>query len=997
MRYWTTRNISMIVLVTMILTALSSIPSFTGVEGENVTRSSTGYISLDDFYLHSEYELDDMWVVVWMENRDTIYKQVPGDDNFFYFREMANSFAFPVDGTSHSSGEVKRTLVELFTATDCIYCPGAEGALDALVGERYPDDFSLIEWHSAINPGNDQYETPASRGRFSAYNVTGRPTVIFDGMSAQIGGDQNPTNTQLPKDYGKKIDNGNLELPMVKFNGFADTGGDYLNYNISFEVVNPMTMGNWVIQAAVCEDLKSDHNGARMRFVPRGSIYSKTLLDLQSGFPDITIDEEATFDGVNKNKVKGNLTISWEADDPEDGNDVIVDIRYRRVGEEWNDLVTGLENTGSYKWNTFQPRVMDGTYQLRLVVTDKDSNPVMSHEKLQFIINNPDVPTGNFSFPVGFTSLSGQKDITWLSDDDEDAGMDMLVRISISNDTGLTWRIISYNIVNGQDWIANLGSFKLNTLNYEDISTYLLMLDLKDSDGMVTTLISDVFEIYNNDAPRAFLFKPEQESTISSVLDIGWKVTDQEDLPSAIWGNFSIKRADQERWTILFEGLLDDQLQNKTFDTSDLFGDGDYILKFSIRDSRGKTDSITREFTLYDPDAPEFGSISSPIKELDDIRVSSIELVWSCSDPDLGETVKYAVHISQSGEENWTLVSEDLTSTSIDVDLSELEEGSYELRVTARDSSAGHLTSEARFGPFYYNAPDSPLISIFLPSETLEDGIPSDINSTLKDGEYFLDLSWSASDSDDDNISYSLHFRKIGDLEWTLIIGDINGSSYSWNMTSLPSGDYRVRVLATDDSPDDLKSEMIMGPFTWTNPFLTSSADDDTDDDVPVDDDGDTNSEEIDWGFFIIIAIASVVLIIVIVLVALFLASIAGKKKDDTPVIPQEKDMDYNQIPEFERNSQPSMIRTQPMDVVGGMYGQSQFQTQEVQGQVKWEDDQAISETSPSQEQVNGNQVTPITPVEGIDELNIQLPDGSDQSHISGTEKQMGAPPEPPL
>ncbi len=995
MRYWTVRNISMLVIVTMIMTALFSIPSSTGVESETPTRSSTGYISLDDFYIHSEYELDDIWIVVWMENRDTIYKQVPGDDNFFYFREMANSFAFPVDGSSHSSGEIKRTLVELFTATDCIYCPGAEGALDTLVGERYPDDFSLIEWHSAINPGNDQYETPASRGRFSAYNVTGRPTAIFDGMTAQIGGDQNPTNTQLPKDFGKKIDNGNLELPMVKFDGFADTGGDYLNYNISFEVVNPMTLGNWIIQAAVCEDLKSDHNGARMRFVPRGSINSKTLSDLQSGFPDITIDEEATFDGVNKDKIKGNLTVSWEADDPEDGTDVNVDILYRRLGEEWNDLVTGLENTGSYKWNTFQPRVMDGTYQLRLVVTDKDSNPVMSHEILQFIINNPDVPTGNFSFPVGFPTLSGQQDITWVSDDDEDVSMDMLVRISISNDTGLTWRTISYNIVNGQDWIANLDSFKLNTLNYDDIPTYRFKLDLKDSDGMVTTLISDVFEIYNNDAPRAFLYQPEQDSTISSTLDIGWKVTDQEDLPSAIWGNFSIRRSDQERWTILFEGLLDDQLQNKTFDTSDLFGDADYVLKFSIRDSRGKTDSITREFTLYDPDAPVFGSISSPIKELDDIRVSSIELLWSCSDPDKGETVKYSVHISQSGEENWTLVSEDLTSSSIDVDLIGMEEGSYEFRVTAMDSSAVHLTSEARFGPFYYNAPDSPLVGMFLPSEELEMGIPSDINSTLDDGEYFLDLSWSASDSDDDNISYSLYYRKIGDLEWTPIIDDIDGSSYSWNMTSLPSGDYRIRILATDDSPEDLKSEMILGPFTWTNPFLTSSTDDDTDDDVPSDDE-DTNSEEPDWGFFVIIAIASVVLIIVIVLVALFLASKIGKKEDDTPVIPQEKDMDYNQIPEFERNSQPSMIRTQPMDVVGGAYEQSQFQAQAVPGQVKWEEDQVISEAPPPQEQGNGTADTPITPAEGMDDLNVQLPDGSHQSSNSATEKQIGVPPEPP-
>jgi hypothetical protein len=979
MRSGSARHISITILLVLFLTAV--LPLISVSEGSQTrTRTQTGYISENDFNLQAEYNLDDLYVVVWIENRDTFYRQVPGRENFFNFREVANSFSFPVDGISHSSGEVKRTFVELFTATDCGYCPGAEGALDTLVEDRYPDEFTLIEWHSAINPGNDQYETPSSRSRFSKYNVTGRPTVIFDGMTAQIGGDQNPTNTQLPKDYGSKIDTANNEFPMVKFTGMADTGGNYLNYNISFEVINPMTKGDWVIRAMVVEDLKSDHMGARMRFVPRGTGESKVLTDLQTGFPDITIDEEATFDGLDKQSIRENLTVIWDADDPQDGEDVTVDILYRMSGEQWGVLEADLENTGSYKWNTAQPRVPDGTYDLRMIVRDTGDNQILTHEVLRFVIDNPDVPTGNFTFPTGFASMKGAQQVRWDSQDDEDEPLDMLARVSVSNDTGATWRIISYNIANGEDWIANLGSFDLNTLNYDDLPSYQLKVDLKDTDGMVTTLLSDIFEIYNNDAPRATLISPAAQDIVSSILDIGWMVTDQEDLPSGMTGNFSIRRSDQQSWKVLYHDVLDDGMLNKTFDTSILSGDGDYVLKFTVEDSRGKTHSVSREFTVYDPDQPQLSPITSPIKDLEDIRKDTITISWDGSDPDLGESLVYSVHISPDGIENWTLIHSDLSDTTAVIDLSGLQEGSYRIRLTASDDSPMQLTDTIFFGPFFYNAPDEPVINQFLTSVSLDNGLPDDVNSTIEEGEYFLEMTWSAEDDDDDNITYRIQYKRTGENEWTSIIEDFTGNSYSFNMTSLPTGEYRIRIVARDNSEKTLSSEMILGPFQWTNVILDTPADDTDDDDtVPVEDEDE--SDEPDWNLYIMIGVGSVVLIVIIVLAALFAASKLGGKDDSSQVIPEEKSMDYSQIPEFERSTPSGILDQAPVQQSQTIQTPQQIapaeapsgQVTQIEGQVKWEGTDQSGNVDSQNDQVN--------------------PGNTEETEM----KELGAPPAPPV
>lgn len=952
------------------------------------TRDQSGFIAKDDFFIQPVYETDDMWIVVWIENSERMERKVPGSDNHFMFREIANSFAFPIDGFTYNSGTERRVLVDLFTAASCVYCPGAEGALDRLVDDRFPRDFTLIEWF-----GDGDYKTTSGLGRKGGYNVTGTPSVVFDGMTAQIGGDTNPNNNQIMEDYGKKIDQAGSEHALVTFSGSASISGDYIDYNVTFDVINPMPRGQWRIYAQVVEDVQSDHNGATVRHVARGNLNSKILDTLQEGFPDISIDEDATFDGVNRQMVQGDLDIQWDASDVEDGTDLDIDVLYRQVGGTWETLVSGLPNTGSYVWDTMSPRVDDGIYQIRLVATDSDDNSILSGKFLQFTLNNPDLPWGNVTFPQAGASLKGAVTITWQSDDDEDGPSGLSAKVSISNDTGSTWRVISYYQLTGDDWIPNVGEMNFNTLNYEDVPTYLIKVELRDRDDMITEVLSDQFEIYNNDRPTVTIISPSIDEEISGTLDIEWKVLDEEDMPSAIWGNISFRKGEGD-WNILFDGLLDDEMEMKSFSTDDLAGDGDYTLMFTATDSRGLYHTASSTFTVYDPDAPEITSITGPI-DVSDIRNDLITIRWEAEDPDADESLMFSLFITPSSEDNWTEVASELTTNQFNVPLTGLKEGHYRIKVVATDSSPQALTDEVFFGPIFYNAPDAPEVYSVSHPEGLTGQLPEDVNDTLEAGEYFLEILWNSRDPDGDNVTYSIYYSEGAEGEWTLLKQGLTEGSFNWNLTGLDTGEFRVRITAVDSSEKTLGSDMILGPFSWKNVFkdnVDQTDDDDSDDTDDMDDDSD---EEPNWMLFVIIGVICVIVIIIVVLISLFLASKVGGGKGDTEVIPSQDKMDYNSIPEFDRtapvvqpNFQPQVAATIPKQ-----YSPEAVNWEEAGQQEQFQE--APSEAGEAQSEVEPVEASNPVPEQESDTTMTENP--ANEPGAAQPEQGIPVPPSPPV
>jgi len=69
-----------------------------------------------------------------------------------------------------------------------------------------------------------------------------------------------------------------------------------------------------------------------------------------------------------------------------------------------------------------------------------------------------------------------------------------------------------------------------------------------------------------------------------------------------------------------------------------------------------------------------------------------------------------------------------------------------------------------------------------------------------------VEITWSAVDADDDNISISLFIKRDSEDAWEPLVQEFpNESPFIWNSSTVPDGTgYRFRLIATDDSSDML-------------------------------------------------------------------------------------------------------------------------------------------------------------------------------------------------
>ncbi|MEA3558850.1 MAG: hypothetical protein U9R75_06300 [Candidatus Thermoplasmatota archaeon] len=899
---------------------------------EEPTRAENYYLSKSNIFFPGAGDNDELYAVAWVENRDKYTgPAATGGDYEFKYRMIANSLAIRLDGNTQNSGSTRRVFVELFTATDCGFCPGADASLDTISDTRFPGEMTLIAWHQALQEGGDGYETSYSRGRNSDYyeGTPPKPTVIFNGEIARVGGDSSANSPALVAAYNKEIDKALTERPMVAISGSGSGAGDNISFNASFRMINPMPRGNWSFKVAICEDKHSVHNSAEVRLIPI-YVYSSMITDLMEGYPEIELHDENMFNTVDRDDVHEDLRILWTASDPEDGTNVQIDIATRREHENWETIVSGLSNSGSYKWDTLDPRVPDGNYKLKVLARDSQGNEVYSSKISEFTLDNRDYPEGEITVP-GYPgdSLSRRIVFKWNSSDDEDELGQIMERVSISDDIGASWEIIT---LHPSEWETDNGEFEINSLNYPDLDTYMLKVELRDTDDMVTILLSPRFEIYNNAAPDGTIISPAFKEVVTGTLDIGWQAQDEEDEAWKIFesmiGNFSVKKVGTDEWIELFHGNLDEDMANKTFATSELSGDGDYILRFTITDSRGKSSYVEREFSIYDPDAPEFTTLILAPATADDHRDESFTISWEAEDRDEDETLKYTVEISPVIETNWTRLAKDITETSYDINLSGLEEGRYKARITAVDSSSYRMTAQIEYGPFYWNSPDAPDIQFLSPFEDFNGTIEDDTGIANSTGYMNFVILWSGSDPDNDDLTYSVYYKKEGVDDWTLIEQDLEDRSLIWNITNFKDGSYLLRLVAVDGSPEKLTSEKLVGPFTidipWDPPVVVVIDDDNAGDDDEI-------SEGMNVGLIAIAAALTVFIVLIVVALIIFqMSRKKNKKPAERPVIPTENDVDLTAIPDFDRTYAPQATTYSSQTQQGQISGMEPFQQQTI-------------------------------------------------------------------
>jgi hypothetical protein len=73
-----------------------------------------------------------------------------------------------------------------------------------------------------------------------------------------------------------------------------------------------------------------------------------------------------------------------------------------------------------------------------------------------------------------------------------------------------------------------------------------------------------------------------------------------------------------------------------------------------------------------------------------------------------------------------------------------------------------------------------------------------DLDSANLDNPKKLKVKWSATDPNDDGLSYSIYLRKEGWQDWVRIEENLEKKEFEWDTTGVPSGLYRFKVVASD-------------------------------------------------------------------------------------------------------------------------------------------------------------------------------------------------------
>jgi hypothetical protein len=90
-----------------------------------------------------------------------------------------------------------------------------------------------------------------------------------------------------------------------------------------------------------------------------------------------------------------------------------------------------------------------------------------------------------------------------------------------------------------------------------------------------------------------------------------------------------------------------------------------------------------------------------------------------------------------------------------------------------------------------------------------------------------LKFKWTATDANEDELTYNLYVRKDGWKHWVLLEENLEKKDYEWDTTTTPSGTYQLKVVASDrrDNPAEeaLTGERISAPFAvaHTPPTVT--------------------------------------------------------------------------------------------------------------------------------------------------------------------------------
>lgn len=375
--------------------------------------------------------------------------------------------------------------------------------------------------------------------------------------------------------------------------------------------------------------------------------------------------------------------------------------------------------------------------------------------------------------PIGGEEWTKQQTILWTATDPDNDPV--TIDLLLSNDSGGTWA----PLVTGEE---NDGSYSWDTMAHPSGITYRVRVVADDGTEATTVDSAADFRIRHNVAPTVTLTAPVGGETLGGEQDITWAASDPDGDPVTIDLFYSVDSG--ENWLVIVTD--DDNDGIHSWDTALLTDGTRYRVKVVVDDN---------DLTDEDQSASDFAinnNLREPVITLlsptgGETLGGEHDITWTASDPD-GDDLVIHIYYSDDSGTLWTLI---VASTENDGSYTwntagVVNGGTYRMRVLAYDgnfSSSDQSSSDITIT----NGNQLPQVTVTAPNggETWA-GIQN--------------VTWTATDADDDPLIISIYYRLGPDGNWRLIVSDkVNDGVYPWaTATILDGSTYRLKVVAFD-------------------------------------------------------------------------------------------------------------------------------------------------------------------------------------------------------
>lgn len=187
--------------------------------------------------------------------------------------------------------------------------------------------------------------------------------------------------------------------------------------------------------------------------------------------------------------------IKWRASDA-DGDDMSINLAYSTdKGANWRALAYGIENTGSYVWDT---TTIPDCEHVWLRISASDGRFISQAQTAGALaVRNGHTPTIALLWPQSGAQLAGEQRVTWVAN--HYGGRSVRVSLELSTDLGQTWQVLA------QDLPAQ-GSYLWDTTSLPERSQALIRVIATDGVHSAMDATWQAIIIRGNPQPPALPF-----------------------------------------------------------------------------------------------------------------------------------------------------------------------------------------------------------------------------------------------------------------------------------------------------------------------------------------------------------------------------------------------------------------------------------------------------------------------------------------------------------